>query len=115
MLAMRVGWIVGCALTVGCASLRMSEPVALSPQGTSVEIVVEAPSVDGHTLVANVHAKAVASDLDEAMDFAKNDLRNKAAVLGATLVTIDDTKAEPVPLQNLTTVKLVGRAYKPVD
>jgi hypothetical protein len=112
---MRVGWIVGCVLAVGCASFRAGGPVDLSPQGTSVEIVVEPPSVDSHTLVANVRGEATGSDLDAATAFAKNDLRNKAAAIGATLVTIDDTSAEPVPLQNMTTVKLVGRAYKTVD
>ncbi|MGA2447195.1 MAG: hypothetical protein ABTD50_00810 [Polyangiaceae bacterium] len=112
---MRVFWIVGCAFTVGCASYHPRGPVDLTPQGTSVEILVEAPSVDGHSLVANIRAEATGNDLDAATSFAKNDLRNQAAALGATLVTVDDTKAEPVPLQNTVTVRLVGRAYKPVD
>jgi len=115
MLTMRVGWLLACAATMGCARFGVGGPVDLTSQGTSIEIVVEAPSVSSHTLVAVIHAQATGSDLDAATAFAKNDLRNKAAALGASLVTIDETKAEPVHLQNMTTVQLVGRAYKPVD
>ena len=45
----------------------------------------------------------------------KNDLRNKAAALGASLVTIDESIGETMPLQDKTKVKLAGRAYKSVD
>jgi hypothetical protein len=76
---------------------------------------VEPPSANSYQLVGNVTGIAAANDLDSAQSAAKNDLRNKAAALGATLVTIDQNTGEPMPLQDKTRVRLVGRAYKAVD
>ncbi len=89
--------------------------VDLMPAGESVEIAVERPSADGYALVGTVTGTAAANDLDVAQEAARNDLRNKAAALGASLVTIDENLGEAMPLQNKTRVRIVGRAYKALD
>jgi hypothetical protein len=97
-----------------CAE-ELPSHVALASGADNVEFAVEPPSKDGYTLAGTVTGVAAANDLDTATEAARNDLRNKAAALGATLVTIDENVGEPMPLQNKTKVKLKGRAYKPVD
>jgi hypothetical protein len=101
-------------LLVACAS-TVPEHVELQPQAENVEFAYETPSPDGYKMVGQVTGEAAGKDVDVAQEAAKNDLRNKAAALGATLVTIDQNLGEPMPLQDKTRVKLIGRAYKPVD
>jgi hypothetical protein len=98
----------------GCAE-ELPSHVELATGADNVEFAVEAPSKDGYRLVGTVKGVAAANDLDTATEAARNDLRNKAAALGATLVTIDENHGEAMPLQNKTKVKLTGRAYKPAD
>ncbi len=105
--------LVAGALT-GCAE-ELPSHVQLATGADNVEFAVEPPSKDGYRLVGTVKGVAAANDVDTATEAARNDLRNKAAALGATLVTVDENVGEPMPLQNKTKVKLVGRAYKPVD
>src|SRR5580692_4382544 len=99
----------------GACAEELPSHVELATAADNVEFAVEAPSRDGYRLVGTVKGIAAANDLDTATEAARNDLRNKAAALGATLVTIDENVGEPMPLQNKTKVKLTGRAYKPVD
>ena len=81
---------------------------ALAAIGINVGLVGAAePRADAHGAGHAVHLAA--------QQAAKNDLRNKAAALGASLVTIDEDTGEAIPLQAKTKVKLVGRAYKSVD
>jgi hypothetical protein len=89
--------------------------VALQPAAEEVDFAVEPPSPNSFALVGKVVGVAAASDLDTATQAARNDLRNKAAALGATLVTIDEDVGTALPLQDKTKVRLVGRAYKSVD
>ena len=89
--------------------------MALQPAAETVEIAMEPPSASTFALVGQVTGTAAANDEQSAQQAAKNDLRNKAAALGATLVTIDEDTGEAIPLQAKTKVKLVGRAYKSVD
>jgi len=102
------------AVLPACAE-QLPEHVVLQPGAENVEIAVEPPSSNSYQLVGTVTGEAAANDLDSAQAAAKNDLRNKAAALGATLVTIDENTGKPMPLQDRTRVKLVGRAYKSVD
>ena len=97
-----------------CAD-ELPSHVDLVPAGANVEIAVEPPSRDGYFLVGTVTGLAAANDLDTASQAARNDLRNKAAALGAVLVTIDENVGEALPLQDKTRVKLVGRAYKALE
>jgi hypothetical protein len=93
----------------------MPEHIQLMPQGETVEFALEPPSANTFKLVGEVTGEAAANDPDAAQQSARNDLRNKAAALGASLVTIDEDLGEPVLLQDKTKVKLTGRAYKSVD
>jgi len=101
-------WLLACAATV-------PEKIELKPEAENVEFAYEPPSAAAYKLVGTVIGVAAANDPDEAQAAAKNDLRNKAALLGAVLVTIDENTGSMLPLESKTKVKLVGRAYKPVD
>lgn len=94
---------------------QLPEHIALQPAAEGVDFAMEAPSPQTFMLIGEVTGIAASTDPDAAQDEAKNDLRNKAAALGASLVTIDETIGEAMPLQDKTKVKLTGRAYKPVD
>jgi hypothetical protein len=105
------------SLVVGAASCQSQLPdhVVLQPGAETVEIAMEPPSTSTFALVGQVTGSAAANDASIAQQAAKNDLRNKAAALGASLVTIDEDTGEAIPLQDKTKVKLVGRAYKSVE
>ena len=94
---------------------ELPEHVQLQPAAEDVDFAMEPPSPNAFMLVGEVTGLAAANDPDTAQDAARNDLRNKAAALGASLVTIDESVGEMLPLQDKTKVKLVGRAYKSVD
>jgi Domain of unknown function (DUF4156) len=99
---------------LACAE-QIPDHVELLPQGENVEFALEPPGPGAYKLVGEVSGLAAANDPDVAQQAAKNDLRNKAAALGATLVTVDLNLGEPMPLQDKTKVKVTGRAYKSVD
>jgi hypothetical protein len=101
-------------LVIACAE-ALPEHVELKPEAETVEFAMEPPSAQAYKLLGQVVGLAASNDLDVAQVAAKNDLRNKAAALGATLVTIDQNLGEPIPLADKTRVRLVGRAYKSVD
>ncbi len=100
---------------VASCATTLPDHVPLQPAAESVEIATEPPSASTFSLVGQVTGVAAANDPQVAQQAAKNDLRNKAAALGATLVTIDEDTGEGIPLQDKTKVKLVGRAYKAVE
>jgi hypothetical protein len=102
------------AALMSCAE-QIPDHIDLQPQAENVEFALEPPSPNTYKLVGQVTGQAAANDLDTAQQAAKNDLRNKAAALGASLVTIDENVGEPMPLREKTRVKLVGRAYKSLD
>jgi hypothetical protein len=103
------------ASALGACAAQLPEHVELQPQGETVEFATEPPSANTYKLVGQVTGEAAANDPEVAVEAAKNDLRNKAAAIGASLVTIDLNLGEPMPLQDRTKVKVVGRAYKSVD
>jgi hypothetical protein len=112
---MRLAWIsIGATLTIACAE-QIPERIVLLPAAEDVAIATEPPGSDGYRLVGQVEGQAAANDLDTATQSAKNDLRNKAAALGATLVTIDQDLGQGLMLESKTKVTMTGRAYKPVD
>ncbi len=94
---------------------QLPDHIALQPAAEGVDFAMEAPSPQTFMLIGEVTGIAASTDPDAAQDAAKNDLRNKAAAIGASLVTIDENIGEAMPLQDKTKVKLTGRAYKPVD
>ena len=99
---------------LSCAE-QLPEHIELQPAAEDVDFAMEPPSANAYMLIGEVTGIAAANDPDTAQDAARNDLRNKAAALGACLVTIDEDIGEMMPLQDRTKVKLVGRAYKSVD
>jgi hypothetical protein len=101
-------------LLLACAG-QIPQHVDLQPQAENVEFAYEPPSADAYKEVGHVKGEAVGKDADVVLEQAKNDLRNKAAALGAALVTIDENVGAPVPLTDETHVTLTGRAYKPAD
>jgi hypothetical protein len=102
------------AALFACAE-QIPDHIELQPQAEQVEFAAEPPSANAYKLVGQVTGQGAANDPDTAQQAARNDLRNKAAAIGASLVTIDEDLGEPMPLQDKTKVKLVGRAYKSVD
>jgi hypothetical protein len=94
---------------------QLPEHVQLQPAAQDVDFAMEPPSTATFMLVGEVTGVAAANDAEAAQDAARNDLRNKAAALGASLVTIDESIGQMMLLQDKTKVKLVGRAYKAID
>jgi hypothetical protein len=101
-------------MLLACAE-QIPDHVELLPQAESVEFALEPPSPRAYKLLGEVSGQAAASDPEAAQQAAKNDLRNNAAALGASLVTIDENVGQLMLLQDRTKVKVVGRAYKSVD
>jgi hypothetical protein len=106
--------ILGFALLAGCVD-QIPEHVELVQAGSEVEIVYDTPSEHAYKMVGSVRGIAEGPDAESATEAARNDLRNKAAALGATLVTVDENMGEPVLLLGKTKVTLFGRAFKAVD
>jgi hypothetical protein len=102
-------------LALPACAAELKEQVALDPAGEHVDVVIDPPSANAYRLVGEVRGEAANHDPDAAHMAAKNDLRNKAAKLGAAYVTIDEDTGERVFMQNKTKVVVRGRAYKPVD
>jgi hypothetical protein len=111
---MRFVLVLLSSLLVSCLE-QLPDHVALQPAAEGVDFATEVPSPDTFMLIGEVTGLAAANDAETAQAAAKNDLRNNAAALGASLVTIDETIGQALPLQEKTKVKLIGRAYKPVD
>jgi hypothetical protein len=108
------------ALTLVLASLcacveQIPDHVELLPLGANVELAAEPPSPNAYALVGQVTGQGAANDPDVAQQAATNDMRNKAAALGASIVIIDESLGEALPLQDKTKVKVLGRAYKAID
>jgi hypothetical protein len=114
MFAMRRALVLLLPVVLACVE-QLPEHVDLQPAAEDVDFAMEPPSKNTFALIGKVTGIAAANDLDSAQTAARNDLRNKAAALGASLVTIDENVGEALPLQDKTKVKLVGRAYKSVD
>jgi uncharacterized protein DUF4156 len=106
--------LLACVLSLGCAE-SLPEHVELQPAAEHVEFALEPPSANTYKMVGQVEGASTASDPDVAQQAAHNDLRNKAAALGASLVTVDQNLAEPLPLTYKMKVRLVGRAYKALE
>src|ERR1700759_1511023 len=95
-------------LLIACSD-TLPEHIDLQPAAEDVDFAMEPPSKNTFALVGKVIGIAAANDLQAAQTAARNDLRNKAAALGASLVTIDQSTGEALPLQDKTKVKLVCR------
>jgi hypothetical protein len=106
--------VLTCVLTFGCAE-ALPEHVELQAAGEHVDFAAEPPSADAYKLLGQAEGTAAATDLEVAQQAARNDLRNKAAAMGGSLVTLDQNLAEPLPLTYKMKVRLVGRVYQPIE
>src|SRR5579859_8101843 len=95
-------WSLAFLISLAACAASLPDHVDLKPEGEAVEVAVEPPSPHAYMLVGQVVGLGAARDLDVAQQAAKNDPRNKAGALGATLVTIDEDLGEPMPLEDRT-------------
>jgi hypothetical protein len=102
-------------LVLSACAAGIPDHVELTPAAENVEFAFEPPGSNGYQEVGKVTGVAQGTDTEATTEAAKNDLRNKAAALGATVVTIDENVGQAVPLTRTLKVKVSGRAYKPVD
>ena len=100
------------ALAVAACSPAIPENITLKPEAQSVEFATETPSPNAYALVATITSDAAAKEIDDAILSAKNDLRNKAAAMGATLVIVDETIPDKDFVREKRIVHLKGRAFK---
>jgi hypothetical protein len=114
MTGMRRSALLLLPLLLACKS-SLPDKIELTPEAEQVEFAYETPSAEAYKMVGQVEGVAAANDEEQATLAAKNDLRNKAAALGAVIVEIVSDTGSPMPLESKTKVKVVGRAYKPVD
>ena len=101
-------------MVAGCMR-QPKAPPALSQQGESVAIAYDTPSQKVAKLIGTIKVVNDGREADEAEQLSKVELRNKAAELGASLVTVDQTYGNRRPFQEGVTVTVVGRAFKAVD
>jgi hypothetical protein len=82
------------------------------PGADRIELVTREPDRDQFEFLGDVEGTAK-GDLSEATQNARNDIRNRAARLGATLVTIDtNTNGNAMDWTGRNQVVLNGRAFR---
>jgi len=102
-------WLVVLMLA-GCAG---AEHVALQPNAEQIEIVTGSVDRNALQFLGDVQGEAKSSDIGEANQNARNDIKNKAAALGATIVVIDtNTAANAMDWTGRNKVVLAGRAFR---
>ena len=99
-------------LIATACSPAVQEHVALKPEGEAVEFAMETPSKDAYEVVGTLKVTAAGKTIGEATDAARNDLRNKAAALGASLVIEDKTETSQDIVREKRIVTLTGRAFR---
>jgi hypothetical protein len=107
--------VLALALLVGCAAEQIPEHIELVPSAADVDFAYGTPSPNAYKQVGDVRGVAAGPDIESATEAARNDIRNKAAALGASLVTVDENIGEPILLVGKTKVTLVGRAFKQIE
>lgn len=90
--------------------------VPLSSQAESVELLSDIPNTDIYESYGFVTSEAIGKGSGEATTNARNGLRNKAAALRATFVSIDEASATTAwDFSGRTVVTLKGHVYRPKD
>lgn len=100
-------------LFTGCLNETPTAPRVLSPEGSEVAIAMSTPSPSAYECVGKVVAYDVDKESYLAEQSAQRELRNEAAKMGASLVTVDSTSGQRVFLQDRVKVTLRGRAFRP--
>jgi hypothetical protein len=107
----------GFALTslASCVELP-PDRVPLLPQAETVELLAEIPNLDVYESYGFVSSEASGHGSSEATVNARNGLRNKAAALRATFVSIDEASATSAwDFSGKTVVTLKGHVYRPKE
>jgi hypothetical protein len=94
---------------------KVQENVALAPAAQSVEFAMDTPSENLYTLAGTVNGVAAGKNIQEAELSARNDAKNQAAAMGATLVVIDEDTGAVLLYQDKPKVTIRGRAFKPIQ
>jgi hypothetical protein len=94
---------------------KVQENVVLSPQGEQVEFAMETPSETVYTMLGQVTGEAAGATIEDAEASARNDARNQAAKLGATLIVIDQDDGSGMTYQDKKKVTIKARAFKQKD
>jgi hypothetical protein len=106
-------------LTPSCASINAlfepKAPTVLSPEGANVEFAQSTPSDKIAKLLGTIDVEGEAKEVSDAEQSARAELRNKAASMGASLVTIDNSIGQRAPFGDSIRVTLVGRAFRAAD
>lgn len=100
------------ATSAGCET-TLPEKVSLVPGGSNVEVVSDPPNPDVYDAAGEVTAKVIAREVGDGLRQAANELRNQAAMKGATFVSIDDVASRPAwDFSGRVVVTIAGTAYK---
>ena len=94
---------------------KVQENVVLSPKAHAVEFAMDTPSENVYILVGSVTGEAAGTTIEEAESSARNDLRNKAAAIGASLVVIDEDDGAMLLYQDKSKITIKGRAFKSIE
>jgi hypothetical protein len=109
------GFLAACAVSYALSACAGAEQIPLRPEAARIEIVKGEPDRKAFQYLGEVQGEAKASDVGEANTNARNDIRNKAAALGATVVVLDtNTAANAMDWSGRNKVVLTGRAFRPV-
>jgi len=84
----------------------------LKPEAENVEFAMETPSPDAYVVIGKIDSEAAGKEISDAIESARNDLRNKAAAMGATLVIVDETLPDKDFVREKRIVHMKGRAFK---
>lgn len=99
-------------LASGCLE-NLPERIALAPGAEEVEVVSDPPNPEVYEPVGGVSARVVATEVNEAVRYATNELRNQAAKKGASFVSIDEVATRASwDLRGRTVVSMVGTAFR---
>jgi hypothetical protein len=100
------------SLVLAACAAPLPQNIKLSSDGEQVDFAADVPSTDAYSVVGTLKSDAAGATIDEAIDSAKNDLRNKAAALGASLLYVDDTKPDQQFTKDLRVAHVTARAFK---
>lgn len=106
--------MVGALFVAGCSAQPVA-PKTVSAAGQTVEFAVDTPSRHLFDMVAELTISDVQGRTDDALRSARAELRNRAAELGASLVTVDEETGERLLFQEKVKVTVVGRAFRPKE
>lgn len=100
-------------LWAGCAG---TQEVALKPEAARIEIIKGELDRNEFEYLGDVSGTSKSKDIEAGNEHARNDLRNKAAAMGAEVVILDtNTAANAMDWTGRTQIVLTGRAFRRVS